>query len=386
MAEWERLHAQDHKGTKRGLGFMQGEEEGGTNAAASVASHYNSLHDRHRTLTAGSDLIHLRNLHNWIKSVLIGKYMQQNDAVLDLACGKGGDLLKFKVGRCGRYVGIDIAQQSVRDAVMRYNGASGRAPMPFPAEFYAGDFSGTDLDEKLPRDMHFNLVSCQFALHYSFGTEARATQLLRNVASRLLPGGFFVATLPDANVLVRRLREAKELKYGNSIYSVQFDERHASKRFPTNEPFGVSYNFYLNESVENCAEYLVPLPVLSRLAASHGLELVEYCNFTDFFSREWKQNLDLLERMSVLPNDDSISEQEWEVSHAYMVVAFRKKGERVASQLPRPVHRPFHENQIIFLDGADGKDQQKSVKDQEEARLRRGGEDMMPEGKRIRTQ
>ena len=174
-----------------------------------------------------------------------------------LACGKGGDLLKFKAGRCGRYFGIDIAVQSVRDAVSRYNGANGRAAMPFPATFGAGDFSSMDLDSHLPPDVRFNLVSCQFALHYSFATEQRATQMLKNVASRLLPGGVFVATIADANVLVRRLRSSESLGFGNSIYSVAFDERHGAKRFPTTEPFGVGYTFYLQESVENCAEYLV---------------------------------------------------------------------------------------------------------------------------------
>ena len=94
------------------------------------------------------------------------------------------------------------------------HGANGRAAMPFPALFGAGDFSATDLDSHLPPEVCFNLVSCQFALHYSFGTEQRATQMLKNVASRLLPGGVFVATIPDANVLVRRLRSAEGLGFG----------------------------------------------------------------------------------------------------------------------------------------------------------------------------
>ena len=129
--------------------------------AASVAAHYNAIGDRHRTLVTGSNILQTRNLNNWIKSVLIGKYMSPKHSVLDLACGKGGDLLKFKAGKCGSYVGIDIAVQSVRDAVSRYNGSNGRAPMPFPALFGAGDFAATCIDQALPQDIRFNLVSCQ---------------------------------------------------------------------------------------------------------------------------------------------------------------------------------------------------------------------------------
>jgi len=41
-------------------------------------------------------------------------------SVLDIACGKGGDLFKWK--RCGvhNYVGVDISKQQVIDAHQRW--------------------------------------------------------------------------------------------------------------------------------------------------------------------------------------------------------------------------------------------------------------------------
>jgi mRNA (guanine-N7-)-methyltransferase len=47
----------------------------------------------------------------------------------------------------------------------------------------------------------------QFALHYSWSTEARARQALANISALLRPGGIFVGTMPDANVIIKRLRE-----------------------------------------------------------------------------------------------------------------------------------------------------------------------------------
>ena len=135
--------------------------------------------------------------------MLLAKHMGRGYRVLDLACGKGGDMLKFKAGGCGHYVGMDIALASVRDAVRRYNGAAGRQSMPFPANFYAGDFCDPALEGALPAGLLFHLVSCQFACHYAFASEERAEALLRNVSSRLLPGGVFAGTTADANVLVR---------------------------------------------------------------------------------------------------------------------------------------------------------------------------------------
>ena len=43
----------------------------------------------------------MRNFNNWVKSVLIRGYVQRGAIVLDLCCGKGGDLLKWKEGRIG---------------------------------------------------------------------------------------------------------------------------------------------------------------------------------------------------------------------------------------------------------------------------------------------
>lgn len=47
----------------------------------------------------------------------------------------------------------------------------------------------------------------QFALHYSWSTEARARRALANVSALLRPGGIFIGTMPDANVIIKKLRE-----------------------------------------------------------------------------------------------------------------------------------------------------------------------------------
>lgn len=46
----------------------------------------------------------MRNFNNWVKSVLIRTYIQPQITVLDLCCGKGGDLLKWKEGGIGYLV------------------------------------------------------------------------------------------------------------------------------------------------------------------------------------------------------------------------------------------------------------------------------------------
>ena len=50
-------------------------------------------------------------------------------------------------------------------------------------------------------------------MHYSWSTEARARRALANVSALLRPGGIFIGTMPDANVIVKKLREGMSLRY-----------------------------------------------------------------------------------------------------------------------------------------------------------------------------
>lgn len=55
-------------------------------------------------------------------------------------------------------------------------------------------------------------LTLQFALHYSWSTEARARRALANVSALLRPGGTFIGTMPDANVIIKKLREGTWLE------------------------------------------------------------------------------------------------------------------------------------------------------------------------------
>ena len=48
-------------------------------------------------------------------------------------------------------------------------------------------------------NLKLDLVSCQFAFHYSFESLPQAEQMFANVSSNLCDGGFFIGTTTDAN-------------------------------------------------------------------------------------------------------------------------------------------------------------------------------------------
>ena len=189
-----------------------------------------------------------------------------------MACGKGGDLPKWRETGVAFYAGIDIATESVRkDARERYN----HAKPPFPAALFVADCFEAPLEHALQPHLPFDLVSCQFALHYAFSSEQRARRALANVAAALRPGGIFLGTTADADVLVRKLRAQPGLRLANEVYSVDFSPQFASKSFAEGAgAFGITYCFTLLDAVEVTDEYLVHRPTLERLAGEYGLRPV----------------------------------------------------------------------------------------------------------------
>jgi mRNA (guanine-N7-)-methyltransferase len=292
-------------------------------------------------------------------------------SILDLACGKGGDLPKWSKQEIGHYVGVDIAYGSICNAIERYNGNErNRQGCQFPAVWCAGNFVNPnffDQLEKVEPGIRFDAVSCQFAIHYSWTSHQDALAALRNAAIRLKPGGLFVGTTTDANVLIKKLQAAPGLKFGNRLYSVEFlpqsgeDPKHFDKTLSNRLPFGIRYRFYLKDAVDDCEECVVHFPTMKKLAESVGLELVEHMNLHDFFERATTKssksaaNIDLLRKMNVLDRDSSISPEQWEVIYLYKTFVFRKGKDpkyTAGTDKWRPSvkgHRPVQVKDILVL-------------------------------------
>lgn len=172
----------------------------GTQDSLSIAQHYNSRPDAGKQGRETSKIIKLRNFNNWVKSVLMDLYVgrMNGKSLLDLGCGKGGDLNKWHKAGLRQVVGIDIAEMSIEDAKKRY--ADMRRPN-FKADFFAFDAFHNNLKQlDLPIES-FDALSSQFAYHYSFETEESAEISIRNVSSHLKSGGFFFGTTTNAELI-----------------------------------------------------------------------------------------------------------------------------------------------------------------------------------------
>eukprot|EP01080_Neovahlkampfia_damariscottae_P010555 gene10555-3074_t len=289
-----------------------------------------------------SKIFGLKNFNNWIKSILILKYVNKGDTILDLCCGKGGDLAKFTNREIAHYVGVDIAKESLKHLVERYNEKS----HPYTCKLIHCDATKKSFKNVLKQSEEFDCCSCQFALHYSFESEDQAKQLLENASNSLKQGGHFIVTTPDAYVLVKKLREAGKLKFGNSIYECTFEKNDFSIE---NGFFGLKYDFELLDAIDKCPEYLVHPDILESLAKSYHLDLVEALNFHDFYDK-YVDDFDNLNQIYKIKSG-KITKDEWDAIYLYKVYVFKKEGEKKVSQYvpQRNLHTKVTDSDIISL-------------------------------------
>lgn len=296
-----------------------------------VRQHYNQrAYVSKRSRRHLSPIIKLRNFNNAIKYMLIGNFSQPGWRVLDLGCGKGGDINKWSMANISEYIGIDISNASIVEAVKRYNNIQAG----FETTFITGDCFGQPLPNILKDFPHIQLpvdiVSMQFCMHYAFETEMKARTLLENVSRSLRPGGVFIGTIPSSDFIREKVTKLPpgEKKFGNDIYSVTFENQPPSDGY-FRPPYGNLYTYFLQDAIDNVPEYVVPFEAFRALAEEFDLELTYKKTFLEMFKEEiptWfkKLNPRLVEGMRRTDGTYGVEGDESEASAFYLAFAFQK--------------------------------------------------------------
>ncbi|CAJ1392749.1 unnamed protein product [Effrenium voratum] len=279
-------------------------------------SHYDAQAPQSRARRLQSPTVRLRNCNSLAKAVLLEQFLsavsrEAGDdhpplSVLDLGCGKGGDLKKLVNSGATNYCGVDVSKASLEVLVSRVQDlqsilpaarhgllATSREPLREVSLIHA-DCWHTRLEHQWDTARHgtarspsgqcwFHLVSSQMACHYAFGTQESVEIMLENAASRLCAGGYFVGTVPDA----ARIIESKG-KGSGELLGVTFTAEEWSKVEAAPElwrqssdaglavdprAFGVMYTFRLVDAVDDCREPLVHMPSMVAMARRQGLQL-----------------------------------------------------------------------------------------------------------------
>lgn len=346
-------------GQKRKLEEMDQSDANGNefhaNKGAAAADAFYSGLTRSLDTRADSRLFHMRAFNGWVKATQIQELDPKTKIgkkvgigpmrVLDLACGKGGDLGKWVLHPRGvkEYVGSDVARGSLKDAAIRARQMRNRLKhctficadlgynvpgrLKSPKQKLMEKLLTWSLHEENDRasgepifqmirgggvkeDQMFDVVSIQFAIHYMMQTRQRARRFFHTVSQLLEVGGNLIATTIDARMVISHLmnlgrdlhfddedsikyEEPYEIKVGAGACRIVFQPEIVRKIMNNDDLFGLEYTFTLVEGSDhgagvgdavNLPEWLTPIPVLQALGEEVGLELESVENFHEFYA------------------------------------------------------------------------------------------------------
>jgi SAM-dependent methyltransferase len=270
----------------------------------------------------------LQDFHNkYIKNeILIRKTLRGgNKNLLDLACGKGGDLFKWLFAKARYVVGIDYAGDNILDPsngiYKRYVDALiefGQNRVPKMA-FVIGDSSkniisgdaGTNPEEsnilrsvfgKYPLDgtvpqyidkvmagsfrAGADVAACMFAIHYFFESVEKLDGFLKNLSETVKVGGFFIGCCFDGDKIFNLL---KTVEKGRSKVGMEGDipiwtiakDYDKEDLTPDDDSIGLGIDVEFISIGATHKEYLVPFELLKIKLANIGFELLDATSLKD---------------------------------------------------------------------------------------------------------
>jgi len=262
----------------------------------------------------------MQNFHNLvIKAELILEVaaLAPGKELLDFACGKGGDLSKWTSAGFQRVISIDINKPCIDYARNYYDkfrpknsknkkpdvlfvwGDSSKAMFPNYDIGLSKDAVRT-LKEVVPAKYMFDVVSCQFCIHYFFESESKLRQLLQNVNDNLKIDGYFIGTCFDGKRVEELFKGKQTLVEGGEIWSIEKLYKTAKKG-----KFGKEIEVMVKSIGEKHKEYLVDFEMLTNMAAEYKLEVVKVEEFGKKYETMRNGNIRNISQMSDTEKDFS---------------------------------------------------------------------------------
>ena len=285
------------------------------------------------------------------------QYARNAASLLDLGCGRGGDLSKWREAGVRNVLAMDLSADQLEDARRRENdgkgggkgkggggkGGGGKGGGRGGKETVITWMQGSLLDANLEQSLLAQLPSQQqqaasdgadavaimFAVQFAFVSRERADCLIRTIATMLKPGGVFFGTAPDGAAITAAVGSARELHLTPPDHQFALLLRLLPREDgAVDSEYGQPLVFSLEDTVTSgtdmsgCIEFLCHRTALTELCVSHGLEMIELSSLS-----EAKVDRKL---------DEPLTEAETHVASLYYCFAFRKKKTANGSEADPP--------------------------------------------------
>lgn len=240
--------------------------------------------------------------HNKVKQRLYELFAPRGGRLVDIGCGKGGDLHKWEHHRLRSVVGFDVNPSFIREAEARRDGKSAmKTRVAFAQADAFRDAIIADGDEP------FDAMSCMFCLHYASRDEASIHRAFQNADAALKPGGVFFGVCADGDVIQR-------------TGSVSNDTVRIAIEPGSSGRWGHAYAFSLRDSIvsDHNVEFLTRPSDLIQVAAEYGLVPVSIDDCAHWKTADANAFPNLVGTHAQTPNERAVSAM-------YFVFAFVKK-------------------------------------------------------------
>jgi SAM-dependent methyltransferase len=325
----------------------------------------------------------LQDFHNkYIKNELLLKRVLRggNKHLLDLACGKGGDLFKWLYNRARYVIGIDNAGDNITDPVngayKRYLDAIvefgyDRVPkMAFvigdsSKDIVNGDAGATPEERDILRSVFgkFNaeggvpkyiesvmagsfragadVAACMFALHYFFENQEMLNGFMKNLSETVKIGGYFIGCCFDGDKVFNLLRNVdkghsksgKEADVPIWTITKDYDKEELTA---DDDSLGLGIDVEFISIGTTHKEYLVPFDLLKRKLAQIGFELLDAKDLAEFNLSYSTNTFDVSYGMADRAGKKFVmSEPVKEFSFLNRWFIFKRKGEVAIPEIPK---------------------------------------------------
>ena len=191
-----------------------------------------------------------RQLSNQIKVICISNVMNQVrrlPVILDVGCGRGQDLLKYKHFRVKRYIGVDASKHNISECIERHHNMLARSQQNSECLFIHGNFLDMELD------VICDVVSLQMSVQYFLQSEESLDQLIKKIDNIIAKNGYVLMTFPDG--------AAVKYDIDNDINNTHFDfivpEDTRTALDTGMSPYGLLIKTKLDEFLDHVPEFLV---------------------------------------------------------------------------------------------------------------------------------
>ena len=248
-----------------------------------------------KNVSSNSDFFfeRMRRFHNKVKEYLYNKYCKDTEYLLELCSGKGGDLHKWLHNNIKNIHGYDISEKNIAECNRRIQTLQSKSQQNiFNYNFFKLDLTKSNSYEIIYKNNPdlFNIICCNFGIHYFFQSENSFNNILEILNTSLVNNGYFIITFMDNEKIDELFR-----KYNNEnmcYYEKDNEILYLLEKQKGDSVYGNKLNITLNGNnilSEGSEEWIINFNNFKNIMLSNGYKCIE----SDLFKNLYDSNFDL---------------------------------------------------------------------------------------------